>query len=349
MANPDVTWETSEQLDFGLDARFLNNRLGLNFDYYIKDTKDWLLVAPMLDSFGTGAPFVNGGDVRNQGYEISLNWNDYISGFEYSATLNLAHNKNEVTRIANAEGIIHGDPDVLSNQTTEMYRAQVGYPIGYFYGYSTAGVFQSEEQIANYKGAKLDGTKPGDVIWVDRDHNGVIDDGDQGMIGDPNPDYNLGLSLTASYKGFDISMTMNGVFGNQIMKSYRSYVDYTRQNYTSDIFGRWHGEGTSNRLPRLTSGTHSNWQYVSDLYMEDGDYFRMQNLTIGYDFKKLFKNLPLKQLRLYVAAQNLFTITGYSGMDPEVGYGGYQNWVSGIDLGFYPSPRTYMVGANIKF
>ncbi len=349
LANPDVTWETSEQLDFGLDARFLNSRLGVNFDYYIKDTKDWLLVAPMLDSFGTGAPFVNGGDVRNQGYEISLNWNDHISDFEYSATLNLAHNKNKVTRIANAEGIIHGDPDVLSNQTTEMYRAQVGYPIGYFYGYSTAGIFQSEEQIANYKGAKLDGTKPGDVIWVDRDHNGVIDDGDQGMIGDPNPDYNLELSLSASYKGFDISMTMNGAFGNQIMKSYRSYVDYTRQNYTSDIFGRWHGEGTSDRLPRLTSGTHSNWQYVSDLYMEDGDYLRMQNLTIGYDFKKLFKNLPLKQLRLYVAAQNLFTITGYSGMDPEVGYGGYQDWVSGIDLGFYPSPRTYMVGVNIKF
>lgn len=349
LANPAVTWETSEQLDFGLDARFLNNRLGVNFDYYIKDTKDWLLVAPMLDSFGTGAPFVNGGDVRNQGYEISLNWNDHISDFEYSATLNLAHNKNKVTRIANAEGIIHGDPDVLSNQTTEMYRAQVGYPIGYFYGYSTTGIFQSEEQIANYKGAKLDGTKPGDVIWVDRDHNGVIDDGDQGMIGDPNPDYNLGLSLSASYKGFDISMTMNGTFGNQIMKSYRSYVDYTRQNYTSDIFGRWHGEGTSDRLPRLTSGTHSNWQYVSDLYMEDGDYLRMQNLTIGYDFKKLFKNLPLKQLRLYVAAQNLFTITGYSGMDPEVGYGGYQDWVSGIDLGFYPSPRTYMVGVNIKF
>lgn len=349
LANPAVTWETSEQLDFGLDARFLNNRLGVNFDYYIKDTKDWLLVAPMLDSFGTGAPFVNGGDVRNQGYEISLNWNDHISDFEYSATLNLAHNKNKVTRIANAEGIIHGDPDVLSNQTTEMYRAQVGYPIGYFYGYSTAGIFQSEEQIANYKGAKLDGTKPGDVIWVDRDHNGVIDDGDQGMIGDPNPDYNWGLSLSASYKGFDISMTMNGTFGNQIMKSYRSYVDYTRQNYTSDIFGRWHGEGTSDRLPRLTSGTHSNWQYVSNLYMEDGDYLRMQNLTIGYDFKKLFKNLPLKQLRLYVAAQNLFTITGYSGMDPEVGYGGYQDWVSGIDLGFYPSPRTYMVGVNIKF
>lgn len=349
LANKDVTWETSEQIDFGLDARFLDNRLGLNFDYYIKNTKDWLVAAPVLDSYGTGAPYINGGDVRNKGFEVSLNWNDHIADFQYSATVNLAYNKNEVTRIANSEGIIHGDDNVLSNQTTEMYRAQVGYPIGYFYGYKTAGIFQSEEEIANYKGAKLDGARPGDVIWVDRDRNGVIDDGDQGMLGDPHPDYNLGLSLSASYKGFDISMTMNGAFGGQIMKSYRSYVDYARQNYTSDIFGRWHGEGTSNKLPRLTSGTHSNWQFNSDLMMEDGDYLRMQNLTVGYDFKKLFKNLPLKQLRLYVAAQNLFTITGYSGMDPEIGYGGYQNWVSGIDLGFYPSPRTYMVGANIKF
>ncbi len=349
LANKDVTWETSEQIDFGLDARFLDNRLGLNFDYYIKNTKDWLVVAPVLDTYGTGAPYVNGGDVRNKGFELSLNWNDRISDFQYSATVNLAYNKNEVTRIANSEGIIHGDDNVLSNQTTEMYRAQVGYPVGYFYGYKTAGIFQTEEEIINYKGAKLDGAKPGDVIWVDRDGNGVIDDDDRGMLGDPHPDLNLGLSLSASYKGFDISLTMNGAFGGQIMKSYRSYVDYARQNYTSEIFGRWHGEGTSDKLPRLTSGTHSNWQFNSDLYMEDGDYLRMQNLTLGYDFKKLFKNLPLKQLRLYVAAQNLFTITGYSGMDPEIGYGGYQDWVSGVDLGFYPSPRTYMVGANIKF
>lgn len=256
---------------------------------------------------------------------------------------------NEVTRIANSEGIIHGDNDILSNQTTEMYRAQVGYPIGYFYGYTTAGIFQTEEEIANYKGAKLEGTRPGDVIWMDRNKDGVIDDNDQGMIGDPHPDFNLGLSLNASYKGFDISMTMNGAFGQQIMKSYRSFVDYTRQNYTSDILDRWHGVGTSNHLPRLTTGTSANWQNISDLYMENGDYLRCQNLTVGYDFKKLFKKLPLQQLRIYVAAQNLFTITGYSGMDPEIGYGGYQDWVSGIDLGFYPSPRTYMVGANIKF
>ena len=349
LANKDVTWETSEQIDLGLDARFLNNRLGLGFDYYIKNTKDWLVAAPVLDSYGTNAPYINGGDVRNSGVEVSLNWNDEINDFKYGATFNLAYNKNEVTRIANSEGIIHGDIDILSNQTTEIYRAQVGYPIGYFYGYSTAGIFQTEEEIANYKGAKLSGARPGDVIWVDRNKDGVIDEHDQGMLGDPHPDVTLGLNLNASWKGFDVSVTMNGALGSQIMKSYRSYVDFTWQNYTSDILGRWHGEGTSNRLPRLTMGTHTNTQFNSDLYMEDGDYLRMQNITIGYDFKKLFKNLPLQQLRLYVAAQNLFTITGYSGMDPEVGYGGYQDWVSGIDLGFYPSPRTYMVGANIKF
>lgn len=349
LPNKDVTWETSEQIDLGLDTRFLNNRLGLIFDYYIKTTKDWLVVAPVLDTYGTGAPYVNGGDVENKGFEISLNWDDHIGDFNYGTNFNISYNENNVTRIANSEGIIHGSNDVLSNQTSEMYRAQVGYPIGYFYGYSTAGVFQNEDEIANYKKAKLSGARPGDVIWVDRDGNGVIDDNDRGMIGNPHPDFTMGFGVNFSYKGFDLSATMNGAFGNQIMKSYRSFVDYPKQNYTSEIFTRWHGDGTSNRLPRLTSGTNTNWQNVSDLYMEDGDFVKMQNLTLGYDFKKLFKNMPLQQARLYVSAQNLFTITGYSGMDPEIGYGGYESWVSGVDLGFYPSPRTYLVGVNLKF
>ncbi|WP_321333489.1 TonB-dependent receptor [uncultured Bacteroides sp.] len=349
LPNKDVTWETSEQTDLGLDARFFNSRLGVTFDYYVKTTKDWLVVAPVLDSYGTGAPYINGGDVENKGFELALDWNDHAGDFSYGANLNLTYNKNKVTRIANSEGIIHGGDNVLSNQTTEMYRAEVGYPIGYFYGYSTAGIFQTDEEIANYKGAKLSGARPGDVIWVDRDGNGVIDDNDKGMIGNPHPDFTTGLNLNASYKGFDIGLTMNGVFGNQIMKSYRSYVDYPKQNYTSDILARWHGAGTSNRLPRLTSGTHTNWQNISDLYMENGDFVKMQNVTLGYDFKKLFSHLPLQQARLYVSAQNLFTITGYSGMDPEIGYGGYESWVSGVDLGFYPSPRTYLVGVNLKF
>lgn len=349
LANENLTWETSEQLNLGLDAHLFKNRLALIFDYYIKTTVDWLVVAPILDSYGTGAPYINGGDVRNSGVELALNWNDNLGKLKYGASWNMAYNKNEVTRIANSEGIIHGANDVLSNQTTEIYRAQVGYPIGYFYGFSTAGIFQTEEQIRAYHGAKLEGTRPGDVIWVDRNEDGVIDEHDQGMIGNPHPDVTVGLGLTASYKGFDFSATLHGAFGQQIMKSYRSFVDYARQDYTSEIFGRWHGPGTSNRLPRLTTGTSTNWQFVSDLYMEDGDYLRLQNMTIGYDFKSWFKNLPLEQLRVYLAFENLFTITGYSGMDPEVGYGGYESWVMGVDIGSYPSPRTIMVGLNVKF
>lgn len=349
LPNKDVSWETSEQTNLGIDARFLDSRLGLVFDYYIKKTKDWLVVAPQLASFGTGAPYINGGDIENKGVEIALNWNDRINDFQYGANVNFSHNKNKVTRLANAEGIIHGDTDVLFQGSTESYRAQVGYPVGYFYGYKSAGVFQSQKEVDEYKGAKLPGTREGDVIWVDHDGDGEITPDDRDMIGNPHPDFNLGVSLNASYKGFDLSMTMTGVFGNQIMRSYRSWSDSPKDNYTADIFGRWHGEGTSNRFPRLSTNVHTNRQYVSDLYVEDGDYFRMQNITLGYDFKKLFPNMILQQARLYVTAQNLFTITGYQGMDPEVGYGHGKSWVSGIDCGFYPSPRTYIIGVNLKF
>ena len=176
LPNKDVTWETSEQLDLGLDARFFGSRLSFSFDYYLKTTKDWLVQAPVLDSYGTSAPYINGGDVRNQGIEMSLNWSDHVGDFTYGINLNLSHNKNEVTRIANSEGIIHGSPNILSEGTTEMYRAQEGYPIGYFYGYKTLGVFQNEKQIAEYSGAKLSGAAPGDLIFADMNGDGVIDD-----------------------------------------------------------------------------------------------------------------------------------------------------------------------------
>lgn len=348
LANPDVTWETSEQLNFGFDSRFLNSRLGLTFDWYVKTTKDWLVRAPISGVWGLNPPFVNGGDIENRGFEIALNWNDKVGDFNYGATVNFAHNKNEVTRIANAEGIIHGDANVLSQGTTEMYRAQEGYPIGYFYGYKTAGVFQNWSQVDG-TAAKYAGAQPGDLIFVDTDNDGKITEGDRTQIGNPHPDFTMGLNLNFSYKGFDLNITGAGAFGQQIAKSYRSFADSPLQNYTTDIFGRWTGEGTSNKLPRLTSGSHTNWQNISDIYIEDGDYLKIQNLTIGYDFKKLFPTMPLGQARLYLTAQNLFTFTGYSGMDPEIGYGYDKSWVSGIDLGYYPSPRTYMVGVNLKF
>ncbi|MGD9928401.1 MAG: TonB-dependent receptor [Mangrovibacterium sp.] len=348
LANPDVTWETSEQLNIGFDSRFLNSRLGVTLDVYKKTTKDWLVTAPIPAVWGLNAPAINGGDVENKGIELALNWNDRAGDFHYGATLNLSHNTNEVTRIANAEGIIHGDGNVLSQGTTEMYRAQVGYPIGYFYGYKTAGVFQNWEQI-NSTTAKYAGAQPGDLIFVDTNGDEKITEDDRTMIGNPNPDFIVGINLNFSYKGFDFNLTGTGAFGQQIAKSYRSFADSPLQNYTTDIFGRWTGEGTSNKLPRLTSGSHTNWQNISDIYIEDGDYMKIQNVTLGYDFKKLFRNIPLGQARLYVTAQNLYTFTGYSGMDPEVGYGYDQSWVSGIDLGYYPSPRTYLVGVNLKF
>ncbi|MBW4906354.1 TonB-dependent receptor [Prevotella salivae] len=349
LANPNITWEKSEQTDLGFDSHFFSGKLGLTFDYYIKRTRDWLVQAPILDTAGTNAPYINGGDVRNSGIELALSWNDHIGDFSYGANLNFAYNKNKVTRIANTEGIIHGEANVLSNGTDEVYRAQVGYPIGYFYGYKTAGIFQTQDEIDHYTEAKLSGARPGDVIWVDTNHDGVIDLNDRCMIGDPHPDCTLGFSVNMAWRGFDVSATMNGAFGNQIMKSYRSFADYPKNNFTSDILDRWHGAGTSTRWPRLTSGTSTNWQFISDLYVENGDFMRMQNVTVGYDFKHLFKTLPFEQLRLYFSANNLFTITGYSGMDPEVGYGGTAAWASGIDLGFYPSPRVYMIGVNVKF
>lgn len=360
VANPEITWETSEQLNIGFDARFLASRLGVAFDYYTKSTKDWLVVPPILASFGTDPSYANGGVVENRGVELALNWNDRIGDFTYGVNLNLDHNKNEVTRLDNEEGIIHGEPNVLSQGTLEMYRAEVGKPIGYFYGYKTAGIFQNQAQIAERRASGqgvLDGAQPGDVIFVDSNNDGVINDDDKVEIGNPHPDLNIGFSLNFGYKGFDLSVTARGSFGHQIAKSYRSFADSEKQNYTTDIFDRWHGEGTSNKLPRLTPGTHTNWQNISDIYIEDGDYVKIQNVTFGYDFKKLFPSMSLGQVRLYVTAQNLFTFTNYSGMDPEVGYGysdgsadgNHSNWSSGIDLGFYPSPRTYLMGVNIKF
>jgi TonB-linked SusC/RagA family outer membrane protein len=357
LANPEVSWETSEQIDWGIDSRFLNSRLGVTFDWYRKTTKDWLVRAPILATDGSGAPFINGGDIRNQGVEFALNWNDRIGDFSYGINLNAAYNQNEVIRIANEEGILPSPANVLSQGTTRMFMAQVGYPIGYFWGYKTEGVFQNQAQIDEYKAAGkgvLETAQPGDLIFSDTNHDGGIDDTDKAMIGNPHPDWTGGLTLTFGYKGFDLAATAYGNFGMQVAKSYRSFADSPYQNYTTEIFGRWHGEGTSNKLPRLTSGSHSNWQNISDIYIEDADFVKLSNLTFGYDFKKLFPKMPFGQARLYVTAQNLFTITKYSGMDPEIGYSfadndGTYNWSHGIDLGFYPSARTYLVGVNLKF
>ena len=354
LPNPDVTWETSEQLNLGFDAYLFNSRLGVAFDWYNKSTKDWLVRADNLASFGTGSPFINGGDIVNTGVELALNWNDRAGDLRYSFGANVAYNQNEVTRIANNEGVIYGPGDVLGQGTNELYRVQVGYPIGFFRGYETLGVFQNQEEIDNYKTSDgrviMPNAQPGDLIFNDRNDDGNISDADKTMIGDPNPDFVFGLNLNLDYKGFDFSMRANGAAGFQIARSLRRWNDSPQNNYTTDIFNRWHGEGSSNHYPRLTYGAHPNWQYVSDIFIEDGDYLRISNVTLGYDFKKIFTAMPLEQARFYVSVQNLYTFTNYSGMDPEIGTSTTgDDWAKGVDIGYYPSPRTVLVGVSIKF
>ena len=350
LANEDVTWETSEQTNIGIDARFLRSRLSLTADFYIKTTKDWLVEAPILATAGTGAPYINGGDVKNTGIELALTWNDQIGkDFSYNVGVNGAYNKNKVGDIPTEDGIIHGDINMLYDNTPEFYRASNGHPIGYFWGYQTAGIFQNKQQIEDWRAAgngilQAD-VQPGDVIYVDQDHNGVIDDNDKVDLGNGTPDFTYGFNLGFSYKNFDFALNAYGAAGNQIVQSYRNHAN-SKANYTSAILGRWTGEGTSNRIPRVTD-TNINWQF-SDLYIQDGDYLRISNITVGYDFAKLINLKAISQARLYFQVQNAFTFTKYNGMDPEIGYG-TSDWVSGVDLGYYPRPRTFLVGVNLKF
>jgi TonB-dependent starch-binding outer membrane protein SusC len=348
LPNEDVTWETSEQLNIGFDSRFFNSRLTVNFDWYNKTTKNWLLPAPVPAVWGTKAPYINGGDVMNRGAEFVMAWRDKIGEVTYTVNGNIAFNQNKVTRIANSEGIIEGATTVFSTaDRTSFYRAQVGEPIGYFYGYKTAGVWQNQAQIDGYTQAKLTNAAPGDLIYVDVNGDGVIDSKDKTKIGDPNPDAIFGLNLSLGYKGFDLSVSANGVMGNQIAANFRD-AGNEKTNYPTQYLQRWHGEGTSNRYPSFVSGNGQNWGLNSDIFIEDGDFLRIQNITLGYDFKKLMPKMPFSQARLYVAANNLFTFTSYYGADPEVGYAP-EEWSKGIDIGSYPSARTYMFGLNVKF
>lgn len=354
LPNPDVTWETSDQINLGFDARLLRNSLSVEFDIYSRTTFDWLIRPSMLASYGTGAPYVNGGDVTNKGIELALNYNGGKRDFIYSAGFNVAYNKNEVKRIANNEGIFHGPSNVLGQGTEEVYRAQVGYPIGYFWGYKTNGVFQNEGEVEAYTNTAGMVIQPtavaGDLIFNDTNDDGVINYLDKVMIGDPNPDFIIGLNFSMAYKGFDFAMMANGALGQQIARSWRRWADSPLNNYTTDIFNRWHGEGSSNKYPRLTYGSHINWQYNSDIFIEDADYLKISNVTLGYDLKRVFKAIPLTQARFFVALQNLYTFTNYSGMDPEIGGGsGTDSWAKGIDIGYYPAPRTVMLGASLKF
>jgi len=350
LGNLDVTWETSEQTNIGFDARLLKNRLAVNFDYYIKKNKDWLVVAPILATAGTDAPFINGGDVKNYGVELNLSWNDNIGqDFRYSVGLNGAYNHNKVGSIPNEDGIIHGKINQLYDNTDEFYRAENGHAIGYFWGYKTAGIFQNQKEIDDWiaagNGILQKNVKPGDTKYVDINHDGLVDINDKVDLGNGMPKFSYGFNVNLYYKNFDLGLVFTGAAGYQIVQSYRNHRN-KQANYTTSILDRWTGEGTSNRIPRVTNDDE-NWRF-SDLYLQDGDYLRLSNLTIGYNFAPLINQKWCSQCRLYFQAQNLFTWTEYDGMDPEIGYG-TNDWVSGIDVGYYPRPRTFMFGVNLSF
>lgn len=355
--NPFLKWEASEQEDIGFDATLFNH-FNLTFDWYRKTSKDWLVQPPIPDIVGTGAPYINGGDIQNQGIEIALNYNAQLGDVNLSVGGNIAFNKNKAIKVPNTDGIIHGATNLLSSSTEEFYRIQNGFPVGYFWGYKTAGIFQTQAEVDAYQGTGgliQPGAVAGDVRFVDLNGDGAITTADKTKIGDPNPDFTYGGNIAASYKGFDLTLNISGVSGNQIVDGTRAN-DRDYNNYSSTILDRWHGEGTSNTIPRVTMGDEANKNYknFSDLYVQSGSFMRLKSLSIGYDLKKgILPNLPFDQFRVYVSATNLFTITDYTGIDPEIGYGNTEedgnNWSSGIDLGYYPQPRTVLFGLDVRF
>lgn len=348
ISNPDLQWETSEQLDIGFDAELYEGKIYINFDWYRKTTKDWLIQPPILATAGAQAPWINGGNVINSGVELVVGWRKKEGDFNYSITFNGAYNNNDVRDIPTEGGIIHGQSNELWNNAPEFYRAQSGLPVGYFWGYETTGVFQNEAEISAYRGpegAIQPGALPGDLIIKDVNGDGVITEADKTIIGDPNPDFVYGFNFTANYKGFDLLINANAVAGNQLVQSYRSITDQY-SNFHKSILNRWHGEGTSNELPRLYENGR-NYSQFSDIYVHDGDFLRINNITLGYDFANLIKSEAFSQVRLFVTGQNLITFTKYSGMDPEIGYG--QSFARGVDIGYYPRPRVLMAGLNVKF
>jgi TonB-dependent starch-binding outer membrane protein SusC len=349
LANEKVKWEASEQTNLGADAQLLNGKVNVNFDWYNKTSKGWLIAAPILATAGADAPVINGGNVKNTGVELGLSYNGQAGEFNYTVGVNGAYNKNRVTEIPTADGIIHGNVAELYDNSGEFYRAQSGFPIAYFWGLKTAGIFQDEAQVAAHRSAEgkllQPSAQPGDVRYVDLNGDGQINDADRTQIGDPNPDFTFGLTFSGNYKGFDFSFLASGVAGNQLVQTYRNHPNQYA-NYTRAILDRWHGPGTSNTMPRITTDAR-NWTNFSDLYIHDGDFLRISNVTLGYDLGKVIQKNFLKQMRIYTSAQNLFTFTRYEGMDPEIGYG--PSFSQGVDVGYYPRPRTFLVGANIKF
>ncbi len=339
--NPELKWETTYQNNIGLDMQFLNGAINLSADYYIKKTKDMLTIPPALDVAGANAAvWLNTGDMKNNGWEITLGYNSPQYGdFSWNGSFNISQYKNELVTLNSRQKFIGGDQ-----------RLMPGEPMGVYYGYVCDGIFQDAVQVANH--ATQPGAAPGRLIYRDLNGDGVIDDNDRCIIGDPNPDVSLGLNLAFKYKAFTLDMFFAGDFGFDIQNHMkRQLLSMTYGNLATnrgvDILNAWTPQNTSSDIPALSLTDDNNEARFSTYYVEDGSYMKMKYLKLSYSLpKKLIGKIGASNLDVYGQVENVFTITKYSGLDPEILPGEYG---ARIDNGAYPRPRTFTIGLNLQF
>ncbi|HEY9044890.1 MAG TPA: TonB-dependent receptor [Ohtaekwangia sp.] len=351
LGNQDLKWETTHQTNFGVDFTLLNGRVDITTDYYIKKTND-LLFQPDISAIsgayaaGGSPPFVNGGDVKNSGFEFVIRYNDRVGeDFTFNIGYNLTTIRNRVTALPKGVDFYEfGSFGVGGGTATRM---QVGYPMGYFFGYKTEGVYQTTQEIAE-RGVTQPDAKPGDLRYADVDKNGTIDfsnDTDKTIIGSPIPDVIMGLNIGMNFKGFDFATTFYASIGNEILRNYERQLPMA--NLLSYRMNRWTGPGSTNSEPRLTTDLTRNG-VLSDYFVEDGSFVRIKNIQLGYTLPAaVSKRIGANKLRLYIAANNLATFTKYRGYDPD--FSSSNPLVSGIDYGYYPQAKTYMAGLNLNF
>lgn len=350
LANPDVKWEQSSQTDIGLDAGFWGNKLTFTLDWYSKKTTGMLLSMPVPSYAGDSSPTGNLGDMVNNGLEFEISWRDNIGDFQYHVSANATYNTNKLTYLGDDATHLYGS----SHKIGQLTRGSIGLPFPYFYGYKTDGVFQNMDEVnahVNTDGELLQpNATPGDFRFVDVDGNGILDDSDRTYIGKGIPDWTFGFNLGFEWKGFDFNMLLQGQLGAQAFNVTRR-TDLYYINLPKTILNRWTGEGSTNEYPKFEFVSANENYRVSDYWVEDASFLRARNVQLGYTLpQNLTKKLFIQRLRFFVQAENLFTITAYSGCDPEVtgGNSGYGTEV-GIDRGVYPQSRTFTVGINLTF
>ncbi|MCW3466938.1 SusC/RagA family TonB-linked outer membrane protein [Chitinophaga nivalis] len=358
LANPDITWEKAEMTNISLEAGFFDNKLNTTITWFNKNTRDMLVPAPELDLHGTSAiPDRNLGQLNNKGWEIEVNYTGGNEQFHYNIGANASFIKNTVQQLYDPNSFIGSA--LYGRQEQEISRTYAGEPLAAFYGWKTGGIYQSQAEIDTdpniSKDPKRAKIKPGDVRFLDMDNNGIIDEEDRVNLGNPNPKMVYGIQASASYKGFDLNLSFAGVSGVQLYNAdkMQGMDNNAPFNLYADALNRWHGAGTSNSVPRMTLSNDNQNNRTSDRFIENGDYFTLRNVSLGYTVPaKVWGHTGIQDIHLYVAAQNLFMLTGYSGLSPQLGYNGPVtdgNRQRGVDVAAYPQARSFTFGATLNF